>query len=1001
MAKKYTLNVTKRGSRPRSERLRKLGGTTVAGGGSTVINVTTSPVVPGDTNGHTHANKSTLDKFSVDENSYLYIDQLRETEDGTGYSTIAEKVKSGYADKADYAAESGHSKEADNADKWDSRQFDDYLDQPVRKTDSVQHKEIITDTLRGAGQFVDGLLGSGYRLWVDGNGIVHLTIDRLTVRQTMVVLELQIEQIRSVGGQIVVSAANGKIKDVEVAEECYRITFEQENRFVAHDLVRCQTFTGNAIKSYWVEVSAVEDNAILVPMDEFEGVVPLAGDECVLMGNTENTARQNLILISATEDGQPRIDVMNGVKSKSFAGCLRARFGNLDGISDTWFPSDKQPHGDGIYCDNAYLRGTFVLETGEDIKTKFEITEGKIQAAVTGIRQDFLGENGYLNNAAFADGMDKWTAENETVFFLVGNKWVWANNNVLSKKGNSASVTTDDGRVVVRIRNKYILQKYANLRAIPEMGTTSEGEKTAMPVYLSFFYRCAEAGTLKIGFENVDKTGFAEFDSFSVEEQLEATDVYKQYTCSGLWNGTGDFKLSFTGDIYLYMLVLSTDKVESLTYQYKTLFEQSEKLVKIAALNFDIDGNVLESSSIITTSKFNELMSARFNEDGSLKNTAGIITTTNMESMLASGELVSSTTVQNMLDGLSENVVHIDAFATMFASAVDENGLAKTAQLSAYVAKVDNGDGSYGVESGIVLKADQIKLEGLVTANGNFKILEDGSIETTNGKFTGEINATKGYIGGFEISSSHIGIDNSIEGNTGMFLYSDMLGFNGVNRQMLIGTLNLMGYSYLGRMYDEVQDTMPRRGLSVGVRGVVDDNIALELTGGYVSGLNEKSVSYAFGYVTNETQPTQLDVNLDRSVVNVYVSTQFYWRKQATDSNGNAVDYSTKTRNVYINLPPVKQYDDGHIIRIRRAVNSGSTVYIVPGKSYRLALADGWTNTYEETEGNSVILTGADTYQTASSPLTLGVGETAEFVFIRDLSVTIDSVKYQGVWVKL
>lgn len=600
--KEYNVITTLREALPRSKRRRAI---SQSGSGGTTVNVVSSASDSGD--GHTHDNKAVLDAQSMDDDGYLYL--RHRTEDAE--VSVTEKVKAGYSDEA------GHAKEADNADMWDKRQFDDYLDQPVRKTDSVQHKEMITDTLRGAGQFVDGLLGSGYRLWVDENGVVHLTIDKLTVRQTMVVLELLIEQIRSVGGQIVVSAANGKIKTVEEVDDCYRITFEQDNRFVAHDLVRCQTFTGNAIKSYWVEVSAVEDNSILVPVDEFEGVVPLAGDECVLMGNTENTARQNLILISATEDGQPRIDVMNGVKSKSFAGCLRARFGNLDGISDTWFPSDKQPHGDGIYCDNAYLRGTFVLETGEDIKTKFEITEGKIEAAVTGIRQDFLGENGYLNNAAFADGMDKWTTENETVFFLVGNKWIWANGNVLSKKGNSASVTSDNGRVVVRIRNKYILQKYANLRVIPEMGVTSDGLKTALPVYLSFFYRCAEPGTLKVEFENVDKTGFVEFDSFSIEEQLEVTDVYKQFTCSGLWNGTGDFKLSFTGDIYLYMLVLSTDKVEAFTYQYKTLLEQSERLVKISAAVYDKDEALLEETGLITTAKVSGLYA--IDGEGNLK----------------------------------------------------------------------------------------------------------------------------------------------------------------------------------------------------------------------------------------------------------------------------------------------------------------------------------------------------------------------------------------------
>jgi len=622
MAKKYTLNVNKRGSRPRSERLRKLGGTAIVGGGSTVVNVTSSPVA-GNADGHTHANKSLLDRISADEESYLYLDQLRETEDGTGYSTCTDKVKAGYADEAGHAKEADKAKEADNADMWDKRQFDDYLDQPVRKTDSVQHKEVITDTLRGAGQFVDGLLGSGYRLWRDANGLIHLTIDKLTVRQTMVVLELLVERIRSVGGQIVVSAANGKIKTVEELEGYYCITFEQDNQFQIHDLVRCQVFANGTTKGYWVEVADVQDNSILVPIDEFAGTPPEVGDECVLMGNSENTARQNLVLISATEDGQPRIDVMNGVSSKSFEGCLRARFGNLDGISDTMFPADKQPHGDGLYSDNAFLRGTFILANRNmDVETMFEITEGKIEAAVTGIRQDFLGENGYLNNAAFADGMDKWTTENETVFFLVGNKWIWANKNVLSKKGNSASVTTDNGRVVVRIRNKYILQKYDNLRVIPEMGVTSDGLKTALPVYLSFFYRCAEPGTLKVAFENVDKTGFVEFDSLNIEEQLQSTDgLYKQYTCSGLWNGTGDFKLSFTGDIYLYMLVLSTDKVEAFTYQYKTLLEQSERLVKISAAVYDKDEALLEETGLITTSKVTGMYA--IDGEGNLKSFVG------------------------------------------------------------------------------------------------------------------------------------------------------------------------------------------------------------------------------------------------------------------------------------------------------------------------------------------------------------------------------------------
>ena len=587
------------------------------------------------------------------------------------------------ADESKHALEADHAKEADNADKWDYHEFDDYLNQPVRKTDGVTFDSVTSDSIRSAGQFVDGLLGAGFQLWKGEDGRTYLTVDKLTVRQTMAVLELLIEKVRSVGGQICVSAANGRIKTVEESGEHYLITFEQENMFVQHDLVRCQTFTGKDMRSYWVEVTDVTETGIVVVKEEFEGVEPKEGDECVLMGNTANSDRQNMVLISATEDGQPRVDVMDGVSGKTFDNALRARLGNLDGIKDDKFPADRQPRGNGLYADNAYMKGTFVLETGEDVKTRFEITEGKVQSAIDSVRNDFLSEKGYLNNPTFASGLEKWNSENETVFFLVGNKWVWANGAALSKKGDGASVVTDMGRKVVRIRNKYIRQKHENLRFVPTFPTNGAGKKEALPVYLSFFYRCAKAGTLKIGFENVDKTGFADFNSMEVSEEIAATDGYVQYTCSGLWNGTGDFKLAFDGDIYLYMLVLSTDKIEALTYKYKTLFEQSERLVKISAAVYDKDERALQETGLM---------------------------------------------IQPEGTG-----IYIK----------DANG--KLALIGVGVEETDTEGNKKTV---IKLTADNIKLEGLVTANGYFKVKKDGSIECKGAKISGEVNATSGTFSG-------------------------------------------------------------------------------------------------------------------------------------------------------------------------------------------------------------------------------------------------------------
>jgi len=50
---------------------------------------------------------------------------------------------------------------------------------------------------------------------------------------------------------------------------------------------------------------------------------------------------------------------------------------------------------------------------------------------------------------------------------------------------------------------------------------------------------------------------------------------------------------------------------------------------------------------------------------------------------------------------------------------------------------VDETDSDGNKKSVVKLTADNIQLEGLVTANGNFKILEDGSIETNNAKLKG------------------------------------------------------------------------------------------------------------------------------------------------------------------------------------------------------------------------------------------------------------------------
>lgn len=85
------------------------------------------------------------------------------------------------------------------------------------------------------------------------------------------------------------------------------------------------------------------------------------------------------------------------------------------------------------------------------------------------------------------------------------------------------------------------------------------------------------------------------------------------------------------------------------------------------------------------------------------------------------------------------------------------------------------------------IKADKIKLEGLVTANQNFKVLEDGSIEAKNGSFSGNIYLTNG---------------GSIVSDKGL-LTSIVVESNIKSRSFIGGNMMLpMGYSLMGSYED-------------------------------------------------------------------------------------------------------------------------------------------------------------------------------------------------------
>ncbi len=227
-------------------------------------------------------------------------------------------------------------------------------------------------------EFISGFAGKGWKIWERIPGKWKMELDELAVRGSFTVFELLAHKVRALVGALGITQACGKIKTARLDQtgDNWLITLEEPDmNFMAHDFIRAQVRQGGTFKGYWVEIAEVREvdgvQTIVVPITELEGSIgmvdgmesvipsphvmntPAAGDDIVQFGNSQNPARQSAIYLHADEGGQPAIDILFGIRSRSFAGCLKQRIGGdipgTDGLK-------------GFYCENGMLKG--VDETG-------------------------------------------------------------------------------------------------------------------------------------------------------------------------------------------------------------------------------------------------------------------------------------------------------------------------------------------------------------------------------------------------------------------------------------------------------------------------------------------------------------------------------------------------------------------------------------------------------------------------------------------------------------
>lgn len=308
-------------------------------------------------------------------------------------------------------------------------------------------KEIVSAAFRS------GALGSGFKLGdYNGSGDSYLEVDRLLVRKAAEFVRLVIRELQSVGGEIVLSPAAMKISNVVYFEkftvlpeydgsplryDVYRCYFSQkkgdeeiENQFVMGDLVRCQTFNvkegvSENVKNryYWRKVYKVGKDFIDLLADDCDtgSDVPQAGDELVQMGNTTDTARQSVVVLSAYGADAPSLKMYEGVDSYSlenkevfvlsrqemFAIADKFRFVtrkangeikstqsfaelvmSVDGLRTTVNSNKKELDGQitQMSSDIKQMPNQILLTVGEHYPTKTDVTK-QIESAGSEIKQ--------------------------------------------------------------------------------------------------------------------------------------------------------------------------------------------------------------------------------------------------------------------------------------------------------------------------------------------------------------------------------------------------------------------------------------------------------------------------------------------------------------------------------------------------------------------------------------------------------------------------------------
>lgn len=334
----YELKTFKRGQRPRSERLRELGGEST-GGGSTVVTVngSGSAVSPND---HYHANKQALDQISTDADGYEYLTRQKEVTDDKGnavYEQITEKVKAGYADVANDLTEDSPIRK-----QFLSRLVDDVAKGNITFEQAIRVAGV--SYMGGGAEFGEFIksLYAGKGAGIDAKG--NAEFESVRVRSYFECLELIINRLSAIEGDQLLTEADTIDSVDDLGDNCYGLHLRSkwDGYFTAQAVGNVlkgiiNTLASGSGKYYtcWLRVNSVNTANNYIEVTAYpdedtpagKNYAPCEAMKIARWGNQTDTKRQSCIYLSSTEG---RIVRLTGVtKPIVEASNYGATFGTL------------------------------------------------------------------------------------------------------------------------------------------------------------------------------------------------------------------------------------------------------------------------------------------------------------------------------------------------------------------------------------------------------------------------------------------------------------------------------------------------------------------------------------------------------------------------------------------------------------------------------------------------------------------------------------------------